>query len=89
MKVTVDVTQELINKHGDRAEKPCDCPIFHALRAAGIPVSLVWVEEFGVVGDDWYGFEPEIQQWQERAMEEGKQAVAPISFEVEVGHYDA
>ncbi len=59
----IEITQELIDAHLNRAMSPLDCIIFHALRDLGLDVQRVGFE--GVkIGGEYYQLPAEVEQWQ-------------------------
>ncbi len=66
--VTVNVTQELIDQHLGNFNEPKNCPIFWAIKEAGMPVESVSYDEVKVAGE-WHLLPQSATNWQWEIME--------------------
>ncbi len=64
VKTRISVTPEILADHLARADYKMDCPIFHAARAAGIPVEQVDYDDLLLEDGDLIPLPPEAAVWQ-------------------------
>jgi len=76
--ITVNVTQEYIDKYGALLNHPCGCPIFSVLQDMHVDVDRVDYESFFLVDGREIVFPQEAEDWQRQS------TLKPISFDVEI-----
>lgn len=89
--VTIHVTEQLIRRYGSDVFSPFNCPVFHALKAAGLPVHGVGGSFAGFIHSDGevsMANLPEPARLIQQQLFDRKRAGAPwpdpVSFELEV-----
>lgn len=76
--ITVNVTQEYIDKYGVHVDNRHRCPIFNVLHDMHVDVDRVDYESFFLVDGREIVFPQEAEDWQRQS------TLKPISFDVEI-----